>query len=38
MLVAPIVIGEEAVTGSGSVITKDVPDKALAIERSQQKL
>jgi len=38
MLVAPIVIGEEAITGSGSVITKDVPDKALAIERSQQKI
>ncbi len=38
MLVAPIVIGEEAITGSGSVITKDVPDKALAIERNQQKI
>ncbi len=38
MLVAPITIGEEAITGSGSVITKDVPDKALAIERNQQKI
>ncbi|MFN3978160.1 MAG: bifunctional UDP-N-acetylglucosamine diphosphorylase/glucosamine-1-phosphate N-acetyltransferase GlmU [Sulfurihydrogenibium azorense] len=38
MLVAPVVIGEEAITGSGSVITKDVPDKALAIERNQQKI
>ncbi len=38
MLVAPVVIGEEAITGSGSVITKDVPDKALAIERSHQKI
>ncbi len=38
MLVAPVVIGEEAITGSGSVITKEVPDKALAIERNQQKI
>lgn len=38
MLVAPITIGEEAITGSGSVITKDVPDRALAIERNQQKI
>ena len=38
MLVAPITIGKEAITGSGSVITKDVPDKALAIERNQQKI
>lgn len=38
MLVAPLTVGEEAITGSGSVITKDVPDKALAIERNQQKI
>ncbi len=38
MLVAPITIGEKAITGSGSVITKDVPDKALAIERSPLKI
>ena len=38
MLVAPITVGKEAITGSGSVITKDVPDKALAIERNQQKI
>jgi len=38
MLVAPLTIGEEAITGSGSVITKDVPNKALAIERNQQKI
>lgn len=38
MLVAPITVGEEAITGSGSVITKDVPDRALAIERNQQKI
>ncbi len=38
MLVAPITVGEGAVTGSGSVITKDVPDRALAIERNQMKI
>ncbi len=38
MLVAPVTIGEEAMTASGSVITKDVPPKALAIERSPLKI
>ena len=37
MLVAPITIGEEAFVGAGSVVTKDVPSKALAIERNNQK-
>ncbi|NOY55842.1 MAG: UDP-N-acetylglucosamine diphosphorylase/glucosamine-1-phosphate N-acetyltransferase [Actinobacteria bacterium] len=37
MLVAPVTIGEDAVTGAGSTITKDVPAGALAIERSLQK-
>src|SRR5262245_28792021 len=32
-LVAPITIGEGAYIGSGSVITKDVPPGALAVER-----
>ena len=35
-LVAPIKIGDGAYIGSGSVITKDVPPDALALERSQQ--
>ncbi len=35
-LVAPVKIGNGAYIGSGSVITKDVPDDALAVERSQQ--
>jgi bifunctional UDP-N-acetylglucosamine pyrophosphorylase/glucosamine-1-phosphate N-acetyltransferase len=35
-LVAPVRIGNGAYIGSGSVITKDVPDDALAVERSQQ--
>jgi bifunctional UDP-N-acetylglucosamine pyrophosphorylase/glucosamine-1-phosphate N-acetyltransferase len=35
-LVAPLTIGEGAYIGSGSVITKDVPAGALAVERGQQ--
>ncbi|GBF58393.1 bifunctional protein GlmU [Candidatus Phycosocius bacilliformis] len=37
MLVAPVSVGEGAMTGSGSVITKDVPAGALAVERSEQR-
>lgn len=36
MLVAPVVIGDRAMTGSGSTITKDVPDDALALGRAVQ--
>lgn len=36
MLVAPVTIGDKAITGAGSVITKDVAPKALAVERSKQ--
>jgi bifunctional UDP-N-acetylglucosamine pyrophosphorylase / glucosamine-1-phosphate N-acetyltransferase len=35
-LVAPVRIGAGAMTGSGSVITRDVEDDALALERSPQ--
>ena len=35
-LVAPLVIGEGAYVAAGSVITKDVPPGALAVERAQQ--
>lgn len=37
MLVAPVRIGKDAVTGAGSVITRDVPDGALGLERSEQR-
>ena len=38
MTVAPVNIGCDAVTGASSCITKDVPDGALAIERSEQRI
>jgi bifunctional UDP-N-acetylglucosamine pyrophosphorylase/glucosamine-1-phosphate N-acetyltransferase len=36
-LVAPVTIGAGAMTGSGSVISKDVPEEALALTRADQK-
>ena len=36
-LVAPITIGEESIVGAGSVITKNVKKKSLALTRSEQK-
>ena len=36
MLVAPVRVGDGALTASGSVITEDVPDGALAIGRAKQ--
>jgi len=38
MLVAPVRVGKDANTGAGSVITEDVPDGALAVERSEQRI
>jgi len=38
MLVAPVHIGADTVTGAGSTITRDVPDGALSLERSDQKI
>ena len=35
-LVAPVKIGMSAVVGAGSVITKDVPENSLALERTNQ--
>jgi bifunctional UDP-N-acetylglucosamine pyrophosphorylase/glucosamine-1-phosphate N-acetyltransferase len=34
--IAPVTIGSDAVIGSGSTITKDVPEKALAVARGKQ--
>jgi bifunctional UDP-N-acetylglucosamine pyrophosphorylase/glucosamine-1-phosphate N-acetyltransferase len=34
--VAPVTIGKDAVIGSGSTITKDVPERALAVARAHQ--
>lgn len=36
MLVAPVTVGDQAMTGSGSVITEDVPAEALALGRAKQ--
>ena len=36
MLVAPVSVGDDALTGSGSVITEDVPAGAVAISRARQ--
>lgn len=35
-LVAPVRVGDDAMTGSGSVITEDVPDAALGLARAKQ--
>jgi len=37
MLVAPIEVGDEAYTGAGSTVTKDVAPGSLAVERSPQR-
>jgi bifunctional UDP-N-acetylglucosamine pyrophosphorylase/glucosamine-1-phosphate N-acetyltransferase len=38
ILVAPVRVGKDAVTGASSVITKDVPAGALAVERGEQRI
>jgi bifunctional UDP-N-acetylglucosamine pyrophosphorylase/glucosamine-1-phosphate N-acetyltransferase len=38
IMVAPVRIGDGAVTGAGSVISKDVPAGALAVERTEQRV
>ena len=36
LLVAPVTIGDNAMTGAGSIITGDVPEGALGIARARQ--
>jgi bifunctional UDP-N-acetylglucosamine pyrophosphorylase/glucosamine-1-phosphate N-acetyltransferase len=36
LLVAPVTIGDRAMTGTGGTITKNVPPEALAIARAPQ--
>jgi bifunctional UDP-N-acetylglucosamine pyrophosphorylase/glucosamine-1-phosphate N-acetyltransferase len=36
MLVAPVTLGDDAMTASGTVVTEDVPDGALALGRARQ--
>ena len=35
-LVAPVTVGDGAITGAGSVITEDIPADALAVARGKQ--
>ena len=37
-LIAPVEIGANAATGAGSTITENVPDNALAVERTETKI
>jgi bifunctional UDP-N-acetylglucosamine pyrophosphorylase/glucosamine-1-phosphate N-acetyltransferase len=36
-LIAPVAVGDDTYTGAGSVISKDVPEGALAIARAEQR-
>lgn len=36
MLIAPVTVGDEAMTATATVVTKDVPDGAMAISRAEQ--
>ena len=38
MLVAPVTLGDDSMTASGSVITRDVPAEALALSRAPQEI
>ena len=36
MLVAPVSVGDEAMTATGSVVTSNVPEGAMAVARARQ--
>ncbi len=36
MLVAPVKVGDEAMTATGTIVTRDVPDGAMAVARTRQ--
>ena len=36
-MVAPVNIGDDALTGAGSIITKNVESKSIAVTRAEQK-
>ena len=38
LLVAPIKLGDFAYVAGGSVVTKDVPEEALAVERAELRI
>ena len=38
MMVAPVTIGRGAVTGAGSVVSRDIPDDALGVERTDMRI
>jgi bifunctional UDP-N-acetylglucosamine pyrophosphorylase/glucosamine-1-phosphate N-acetyltransferase len=37
-LIAPVTVGENAMTAAGSTVNKDVPANALAIERADMRI
>jgi bifunctional UDP-N-acetylglucosamine pyrophosphorylase/glucosamine-1-phosphate N-acetyltransferase len=38
MLIAPVKVGDEAMTASATVVTKNIPDGAFAITRPEMKI
>ncbi|MEJ2023385.1 MAG: hypothetical protein P8X43_15610 [Maritimibacter sp.] len=38
MLVAPVRVGDDAMTATGTVVTKDIPDGAMGIGRANMEI